>query len=135
LNDESLTETVREQLIWARNGQGKFRERVELICPVCRLTGVTDPAFLIASHVKPWRDCANEERLDGNNGLMLSPHVDMLFDQGYISFEDGGSLLVSSELEPGILKAWSIDPTVNPGPLNEKQAQYMSYHREFIFQG
>lgn len=133
-NDESLTETMRDQLRRARLGQGKFRERVQLVSPACRLTGVTHPDFLIASHIKPWRDCDNEERLDGNNGLMLSPHIDHLFDEGFISFEDDGCVIISVKLSPEILKAWSIDVSLNAGHLNEQQKQYMTHHREFIFQ-
>lgn len=135
LNDESLTETVREQLIMARIGQGKFRSRVEIVSPSCRVTGVADSNFLIASHIKPWRVCSNDERLDGNNGLMLSPHIDQLFDEGYISFQDDGSLSVSSALPPEVLAAWSIDIGVNAGKLNEHQSRYMTYHREQVFLG
>lgn len=135
LNDESLTETVREQLIMARVGQGKFRSRVEMVSPACRVTGVSDGNFLIASHIKPWRVCSNEERMDGNNGLMLSPHIDQLFDEGYISFEDDGSLIVSSALPPEVLAAWSIDICVNAGKLNELQSRYMAYHRRSVFLG
>lgn len=135
LNDESLTETAREQLIMARIGQGKFRSRVDMVSPACRVTGISDANFLIASHIKPWRVCSNEERLDGNNGLMLSPHIDQLFDEGYISFEDDGSLVVSSALPTEVLAAWSIDVGVNAGKLNEHQSRYMAYHRESVFLG
>jgi len=133
LADESIPETVREQLILARVGQGKFRERVELVSGKCRLTGVSDSNFLIASHIKPWRVCDNEERLDGHNGLMLSPHADQLFDEGYISFNDNGALIVSEALAPDILKAWSIDTSVNAGALTQLQSKYMAYHREYVF--
>lgn len=135
LNDESLTETVREQLIMARIGQGKYRSRVEIVSPACRVTGISDGNFLIASHIKPWRVCSNQERLDGNNGLMLSPHIDQLFDEGYISFQDDGSLIVSSALPPEVLAAWSIDVCVNAGKLNEHQSRYMTHHRESVFLG
>jgi len=51
---------------------------------------------LIASHCKPWRDCRDHaERLDGENGLLLTPSIDHLFDRGFISFENSGELLVS----------------------------------------
>jgi len=133
LSDELLTETVREQLIMARIGQGKCRSRVNIVSPACRVTGISDGNFLIASHIKPWRVCSNEERLDGNNGLMLSPHIDQLFDEGYISFEDDGSLVVSSALPPEVLAAWSIDVRGNAGKLNEHQSRYMAYHRESVF--
>ena len=135
LADESLSETVREQLIMARVGQGKFRSRVEMISPNCRITGVSAGNFLIASHIKPWRVSSNEERLDGNNGLMLSPHIDKLFDEGYISFTDDGKMMVCSELPVVVLSAWSIQADLATEKLNERQARYMQYHRENVFLG
>lgn len=133
LNSEALTETEREQLVLARVGQGEFRSSVALVSPTCRLTGLSDARFLRASHIKPWRACTNDERLDGNNGLMLAPHVDHLFDQGYISFENDGSLLVSPQLPADVLKCWSLKAITNLGKLNERQASYMAYHREHEF--
>jgi hypothetical protein len=38
----------------------------------CRITGVDNPVHLVASHCKPWRDSTNEERLNGENGLLLT---------------------------------------------------------------
>lgn len=62
----------------------------------CRITRVDKPEHLRASHCKPWRDCnTNQERLDGENGLLLTPSIDHLFDHGFISFEDSGRLIIS----------------------------------------
>ena len=80
--DKSIPETVRQQLAQARVGQGLFRSNVLHIEKVCRVTGVSDPNFLIASHIKPWKVSDNAERLDGSNGLMLAPHIDRLFEKG-----------------------------------------------------
>ena len=55
-----------------------------------RITVVENPIHLVASHSKPWRDSSNEERLDGENGLLLTPSVDHLFDRRFIGFEDSG---------------------------------------------
>lgn len=74
LADQGLDQTTREQLTRARRGQGLFRRRVLSKEAVCRVTGVKTPSLLIASHVKPWRACETvAERLDGFNGLMLTP--------------------------------------------------------------
>ncbi|MBB3103737.1 HNH endonuclease [Azomonas macrocytogenes] len=127
-------ETVKEQLIRARCGQGLFRQKVLAIEPRCRLTGVDDQSFLIASHIRPWRDCENDERLDGNNGLMLAPHVDKLFDRGWISFEDSGDLLVAKVAEP-VLEAWGIKLSINVGTFTAKQVAYLAYHRKVVFRG
>lgn len=60
-----------------------------------RVTKVERLEHLVASHTKPWRDSTNEERLNGENGLLLTPAIDHLFDKGFISFEDKGALVVS----------------------------------------
>jgi len=130
---EPTEKTTREQLTLARVGQGVFRERLEAIEPGCRLTGLAIKTHLRASHIKPWRDASDAERLDGNNGLLLSPHVDHLFDQGFITFLDNGTVLVSPSLECDVLAAWHIDLYRHIRPLNATQCSYMGYHRSSIF--
>ncbi|BAK86208.1 hypothetical protein GLX_30540 (plasmid) [Komagataeibacter medellinensis NBRC 3288] len=101
----------------------------------CRITGVSDPRFLIASHIKPWRDCTDQEKLDGCNGLLLSPHVDRLFDRGRISFANDGTLLKSAVLPPEVWSAWGLDNIINVGAFTNAQATYLALHREAIFKG
>jgi len=125
--------TVKEQLVLARRGQGVFKERVKVIEACCRLTGVMDIDHLRASHIKPWRDSSDEEKLDGNNGFLLSPHVDHLFDKGYISFLDDGRVLISNLLSNSVLRAWGLNLQVNVGNFNEEQKRYLKYHREYVF--
>ena len=87
---EVPSSTERDALTKARLGQGLFRHRVSELEPACRVTGLARQEFLVASHIKPWRSCDNSERLSGSNGLLLSPHVDKLFDRHWISFASGG---------------------------------------------
>ena len=122
------------QLTKSRRGQGIFKANVRLVEKSCRVTGVSNIKHLRASHIKPWAVSNNEEKLDGYNGLLLSPHVDHLFDRGFISFNDIGNLLVSSELNPTILDQWSIHSEKNVGPFKEMQSKYLEYHREIGFQ-
>lgn len=127
-----LTVTEKEQLTRARIGQGVFRQRVGKVEKCCRLTGVENVAFLVASHIKPWRFCNNEERLSGSNGLFLSPHVDKLFDRGWISFSDEGALLVAGEAE-AVVAAWHL-PREAIGPaFSAAQRRFLDYHRTHIF--
>lgn len=130
-----LDETEKEQLIKARRGQGLFRKNVEKVELACRVTGVTQKPLLIASHIKPWRLCNNIERLDGNNGLLLSPHIDRLFDQGWITFTDKGDLCCSESVVEATLARWGVILPFNVGLLNFVQSQYMAFHREKIFKG
>ena len=88
--DSNLPETDRQAIVLARRGQGLFKKRVMRIEHACRITGVNREEHLRASHCKPWRDATNEERLDGENGLLLTPSIDHLFDRGFIAFEDSG---------------------------------------------
>lgn len=122
----------RRQLVKSRRGQGVFRDNVELREPRCRVTGVANPKYLVASHIKPWRKSNNVEKLDGDNGLLLAPHVDFLFDRGFISFEDDGSVIVSPVIEDGALEAWGISGVRNVGAFSTAQSVYLRYHREFI---
>ena len=130
-----IPETQKLQLIRARRGQGLFRSRVELVEAGCRVSGLTDRQHLRASHIMPWRVANDAQKLDGNNGLMLSPHVDHLFDKGFISFADGGSLLISAQVPDSLIKAWMIQMTAAPRPFNEQQAGYLKYHRDELFRG
>lgn len=79
--DSAIPLTEREALIRARRGQGLFKERVMLVERRCRITGVENPVHLRASHCKPWRDSDNTERLNGENGLLLTPSIDHLFSR------------------------------------------------------
>ncbi len=135
LADKSIPETVKHQLVKARVGQGLFRSNVLRSETACRVTGVTDADFLIASDMKPWRVSDNAERLAGANGLMLAPHIDRLFDRGLVSFANDGRLLVSQRLPQSVLKAWSITAQVIKKPLSSAQQVFMQYHREHVFSG
>ena len=101
----------------------------------CRVTGVDRAEHLRASHCKPWRDSSNEERLNGENGLLLTPTIDHLFDRGFIGFDDGGDLLVSPVAHAASLQKMGIDPQqrINVGRFSEGQRGFLSFHRESIF--
>jgi putative restriction endonuclease len=145
--DLQLDETVKKSVILARRGQGTFRANVEAIERSCRLTGITNPSLLIASHVKPWRVCSSaEERLDGMNGLMLTPDADLLFDRGFISFENDGDVLVSPRVDRDDLRrlgfeqlAWerfgvAEAPVIwRTNSFPTPQHDYLAYHRSEVF--
>ena len=135
--DPSLPETTRQAVIQARRGQGLFKQRVTEIETHCRLTGVTQVEHLRASHCKPWRDAGHSERLDGENGLLLTPNADHLFDRGFISFDDEGRVLTSRvlNLDLDVLPRLGIhlDKPIASAPFTAKQRVYMAYHRENVF--
>ncbi len=129
-----ITDTERKALILARRGQGLFRQNVMRIEKACRVTGVTRTEHLVASHTKPWRDSDNDERLNGENGFVLTPTIDHLFDRGFISFENNGRLIVSPRADLVSLARMGIDPTqvTHVGAFSSGQKQFLDYHREFI---
>jgi hypothetical protein len=129
-----LSPTEKESLISARRGQGRYRQDLERVEIGCRLTGIIDRRHLRASHIKPWFVSNDHEKLDPNNGLLLSPHVDHLFDRGYISFTDEGELMVSKALNPVVLSAWGLTASMKPKPFSEKQCVYLAYHRKSVFE-
>ena len=128
--DSTIPETQRLQLAKARVGQGLFRKRVILLDGACRVTGVTDQRLLIASHIKPWRAASNAERVSGYNGLLLSPHVDALFDDHLITFEDDGRMHVHSSLPCDVLDRWAIDASKPVGAFRREQHEFLMHHRE-----
>ena len=135
IENSKLSTKNKQQLIAARHGHGKYRSNLSKIEDRCRITGITDKNFLTASHIKPWRYCDDHECLDGNNGLWLAPHIDRLFDRGWITFAPSGDMLCSSDSVREILKLWSVEPNTSIDKLNESQLSYMRYHNEKIFKG
>ncbi|MCP4599992.1 MAG: HNH endonuclease [Proteobacteria bacterium] len=133
--DDRIPETDRIALVRSRRGQGLFRDRVHSIERACRITTVDNPTHLVASHITPWRHANNEARLDGENGLMLTPSVDHLFDRGFISFQDDGRLLVSPVADRLSLNKMGIETgvPVNVGEFSSGQRRHLEYHRGFIF--
>jgi hypothetical protein len=147
--DPGLDSTSKEQVIRARRGQGKFRSNVEQIEKACRLTGITKPALLIASHIKPWRSCTTaDERLDGMNGLLLTPDADLLFDRGFITFQNDGEARVSSRFDTDDLRRLGLGDLALPriglseapipwrtAAFADAQCGYLAYHRAEVYVG
>jgi putative restriction endonuclease len=129
-----LRPAEKEMLIRARRGHGRYRQDLEKIETGCRLTGLIDRRHLRASHFKPWCVSNDDEKLDPNNGLLLSPHIHHLFERGYISFADDGELLVSRFLNPVVLSDWGLTASITPKGFSQKQRVYLDYHRTYVFQ-
>ena len=140
-------ETEREVVAKARIGQGKFR--ADLVAnwrkgEVCALTGLTVPEMLTASHIKPWRESSNEERLDPMNGLLLATHADKLFDRYLMSFEESRAgftsvlhprvrtAVVSLGLRPGLVLDTSHLGFANEGRFRRYMEQHLSRHRALV---
>lgn len=135
IESSELPQTERAALIKSRLGQGRFKTNVSRFETRCRVTQVSNPVHLIASHIKPWRESNNEERLAAGNGLLLTPSIDHLFDRGFISFADSGKTLISPIADTDSLRRMGVDPGNPPrvGGFNSDQKYFLQHHRESIF--
>lgn len=119
---------TRKAIINARVNQGIFREQLIEKYGKCCLCNVKTKDLLIASHIKPWSMSDGHEKIDANNGLLLCPNHDKLFDLGFISFDENGEILISDELNEKNLV--SEDMKI---PVNKDNSKYLEYHRNNIF--
>jgi len=124
-----------ERLVKQRVGQDIFRNALIAFWQCrCAVTGLAISNLLRASHIKPWSDCAsNEERLDVFNGLLLAPHLDALFDGGWITFDDTGSLVRSGLLDDGAMRLLGITTEMRLSHITTNHQPYLEYHRQHIF--
>jgi len=134
ITDDTERETTATNIVASRKGQGLFKSRITYVENSCRVTGAKGQKHLIACHIKPWAESDNIEKLDGYNGLFLSPHIHLLFDKGLLSFSDDGDLLISKQCDPSIVEAWGIRE-INTGSFRHQQKSYLDYHRKNIYKG
>lgn len=125
-------ETEKLSTALSRIGQGKFRVDLLDLWDACSITDVKVPEILKASHIKPWKDSNNAERLDPYNGLVLTPTLDTLFDRGFITFENKGQIIISKEIEP-YSKILNISPDMKLRKQFENNGHYLEYHRDEIY--
>lgn len=88
--------------------------------------------FLIASHIKPWAKSEAKEKLDPDNGLLLCPNHDKLFDSGLISFDDSGKIMISREFAENEKTFMNIGQHMRLKP-TEAQSEFLRYHRNHVF--
>ena len=133
INNEVFDTTEKESLILSRIGQGEFRKRLISYWNACAITNCSNINLLVASHIKPWSKSNNQERIDLYNGLLLIPNMDRLFDRGFISFADDGTILISSFLDNDTKKTFDLNENMQI-QIETNHIKYLSYHREYIFE-
>lgn len=135
ITNTTLSETEKQTLVFARLGQGRFRSDLfKLWNSRCCISGCRLAPVLRASHIKPWSDCTNEERLDPYNGLLLIPQYDTAFDLGYISFDENGTIVISKHLNVKERVSLGIRDNVQI-ILHQRTKSYMQYHFTERFRG
>lgn len=131
INDKSTPNTTKEEIVNNRIGQATFRDKlIKLWGNSCQVTGAT--ILINASHIKPWAVATPEERLDPFNGFLLSPVFDRAFDQGHLSFLDGGEAIFSNSFMIN-KKAFEVPENPKIKIISPFGFNYLSYHRSYIF--
>lgn len=134
INYNELCRTTEIQLTRKeRRGQAFFRSHLLMNSSGCKICGVKRKELLIASHIRPWKDSNDEQRLDTNNGFLLCPNHDKLFDKGFISFKADGSILISSRIKISELEKLNIDENIKIKNLSEATKKYLNYHNTYVF--
>ncbi len=131
----TLAETERTAIVKSRVGQGLFRKRlIDKYKGACIITGVSAKKLLVASHIKPWAVSNNEERLSEENGLLLSPTYDKLFDYGLITFSNQGNMIISSQLSDEDKNKLHLSTNIQYDlKMSSKMMEHLDYHRDIIF--
>lgn len=134
-NDGQIPETEKTALIQSRIGQGVFRKSlINKYNGRCIITGIDLPELLVASHIKPWAASSNKERLDVNNGLLLSATYDRLFDKGLITFNRNGEILLSPLIRTKNIERLGLSQGTKYNlQINRSMEEYLSYHRDVLF--
>ena len=125
--------TERSGMVLSRVGQGAYRKSIiNRWENRCAVTGFTDSRILIASHIHPWKDAKDDERLDVNNGILLSPTYDALFDKHLITFENSGKIVVSESVHISELEKIGITGKERIVSLNSDNAFYLTKHQSIF---
>lgn len=130
-----------EQLVMTRVNQQFFRDAV--LCSYqqsCCITGISVPALLIASHIKPWSVCdPKTERTNPSNGLCLNALHDRAFDKGLITVLPDFTIRVSSTIRQSSNEK-SIDwllqfegQTIHKPDRFVPSKEFLEYHNDAIF--
>ncbi len=127
--------TERQGLVTSRVGQGAYRKRIihrwEYKCGV---TGFNKLDILIASHILPWADANDDQRLDVDNGILLSPTYDALFDKHLISFDKQGRILLDNRIEEKSFNKIGVTGKEKLSKISDSNLIYLEKHQEKFFQ-
>lgn len=99
----------------------------------CAVTGVREQRVLRASHIKPWNESATDEKVDRNNGLLLIPDLDALFDKGLITFQLNGAMDLSPSFDSTDQQKMHIEQAFRLRHVSAEMQPYLEYHREHRF--
>lgn len=125
--------TERAAIRASRIGQGVFRDGLIRLWQGCAVSRYDRAEVLVASHIKPWKDANDRERLDPYNGLLLQPTIDKLFDIGLITFDPAGLIVKAPRMQSSEFSILGIPDNSRLTSVPDKTAEYLQHHREFCF--
>lgn len=125
--------TEKEVLSTVRTQQAKFRNDLLKALKICPITLVSDKRLLVASHIKPWCLSNDSEKLDINNGFILTPLFDKLFDSGLITFTSQKKMFISSSLSNATVKRLNLRQDYYEHLPTEGRERYLEFHNDKIF--
>lgn len=130
-----ISQTEKSAIIMSRIGQGLYRKNLIAYWRGCSITDFKKIDLLVASHIKPWRDSDNSERVDYYNGLLLLPNYDKLFDKGYITFDSKGKVVISrciTDEEKDLLR---LKGDFRLRKCENEHLKYLKFHNDNCFIG
>lgn len=129
-----ILQTTKVALIESRLGQGMFRtNQIRFWQGACAVTGLNSLALLRASHIKPWRDSNNAERLDVFNGLLLAANYDVAFDLGLITFTLDGKIVLSPALSPTAAAVLNVNANAKLSKVEVRHVAFLKHHNADVF--
>lgn len=130
----NVGDTERTAIVRQRIGQALYREAQCLLWEGrCAATGLALEPVLRASHAKPWSRCASPaEQLDPYNGFLLAPHIDALFDKGFLSFDATGTVIWSECLASEERGRLGLPEELRIRGIDPRHDSYLTYHREEV---
>lgn len=124
----------KKAIVNVRINQGKFRDLLlKRYNKKCCLCDVKNQEFLIASHIKPWAKSESKEKADVDNGFLMCPNHDRLFDKGYITFDEDGKIKISDKLRRNDCIFLNVDSKMHIEQLTDGNKKYLKFHRENVF--
>lgn len=122
--------TEQKRFVTSRVGQGAYRKSIiHRWNYQCAVTGFDNLSVLVASHIHPWSSASDKERLDVENGILLSPTYDALFDRHLISFENDGRIILSDSIEPKAYAKIGVSGKETIKKLTSENVRYLELHR------
>ena len=96
----------------------------------CALTSVKTSSVLRAVRFRRWEDCDTDaERLDVQNGLLLTANLAALFEDHLLTLDDEGRIIIATRLHWRDHAALGLSATMSVQGLTDAHRGYLIAHR------